>query len=51
MTAKLTPFSYNVGTIYNGFFNGHVYQPPPPPPTPLPLHHHRVAGRKKARSE
>ena len=40
MTGKLTPFSYNVGTIYHGFFNRHVYQPPPtprpryPPPPP-----------------
>ena len=50
MTAKLIPFSYNVGTIYNGFFNRHVYQPTPSPP-PLPpflLHHHQVAGSKKS---
>ena len=25
MTAKLTPFSYNVGTIYHGFLAGNVY--------------------------
>ena len=42
MTAKLTSFSYNVGTIYNGFFffffffNRQVYQTPQRPFQPPP---------------
>ena len=35
MTAKPTPFFYNEGTIYNGFFDRHFYQNSPPP-TPSP---------------
>ena len=38
MTAKLTPFSYNARTIYDGFFNRHVFNPPPPPSTPALYH-------------
>ena len=28
------PFSYNVGTIYNGFFDRRFYQKASPPPSP-----------------
>ena len=38
MTAKLTPFSYNARTIYDGFFNRHVYQSPNPPFNPALYH-------------
>ena len=49
MTAKLTSFSYNVGTIYNCFFfflTGMFINPPTAPSTPSL--HHRVAGSKKS---
>ena len=42
MTAKLTPFSYNARTIYDGFFNRHVYQSPNPPPPSTPSLYHLV---------
>ena len=32
------PFFYNVETIYDGFFNRHVYQSPNPPSTPALYH-------------
>ena len=38
MFDKLTPFSYNVGTIYNALFDWQDYHIPPPLSTP------RLAG-------